>query len=338
MSSRHHERETGLIGARIQAAWEGLRGDGHVADGSKGDGVPNLGQGTVSREMLASVFTEFAEDIEVLETRLAEEVPGGSPQGIYRSLERVRDGLQSGERTMRAHSSINVCARVSDTPIGADLMRALVALDAKVNAVDDVIDTRRLDRRQKTHLMTVVGFSDLLLIENLPVQHVSEVAKIQRRYSVELAQIPIVEHRLLERLRSATSREERLDATITIYSYRARDIRAFAEIPAVVSKLDPMVVDRVVDDLLTFRARYLLFEDFRHVERDLGDGYENPIMALFHAGSDRQEIDWIVRELLTWFQYSTWAVGRYADLLANLERRPDEIEEAVTVGLRELEH
>lgn len=304
---------------------------------SETDG-PDHGEAIVSKALLSGVFSECAEEIEALEGALAEEIPGGSPQGIHRSLEAVAEGLSSGARTMRTHPSINVYARLTDAPIGADLMRALVAFDAKVNAVDDVIDTEGLDQRERTHLMTVVGFSDLFVLEQLPPEHVPAVAAILRRYAVELAQIPSVEHRMRERIRSAATRQGRLDAVTSIYAYRARDMKAFAEIPAVVSELDPGVVERTVGDLCAFRARYLLFEDFRHVERDRSAGHENPIMVLAGAGASADEISGTVHELLSHFSYSAWSGGRYASVLQNLERRPRNLDEAIADAFEALVH
>lgn len=290
----------------------------------------------VSTALLSSVLFEFADDVRAVEDELADEIPGGPPQGIHRSLERVGHELASGARTMRTHPAINAVARVTDEPVRAGLLRAMMALDAKVNAVDDVIDTRTLDREERTHLMTVIGFSDLSMLEELPPEHVAEVARILRRYSVELAQIPVVEHRLRARLRTATTRQDRLEGATAIYGYRARDMKAFAEIPAVVAGVSPRVVDRLVADLCAFRARFLLFEDFRHVERDLAADHESPIMVLAGAGATPADLESVVRALLSEFAYTSWADGRYRAVLEALERRPDDVAAVVDRTVRRL--
>lgn len=302
--------------------------------GRRSDGVGQF----VSRELLAGALDDYANELRTEEQRLAPEVPGGQPQGIHRDIARASEELRGGERTMRALPAVNVYARVADVPIGGGLTETLLALDAKVNAIDDIVDTPDLDWERKVHLMVVTAFSDVLALERLPPEHVADVGCILRRYWTEIAQIPVVERRLRDRMRSVSAPEDRFEAARSIYEYRARDIKAFAQLPAVGAGLDDEAVEYIVRDLQAFRARFLLFEDFRHLTRDARVGHENPVMVLARAVPDRESLADIVYALLARFRYSTWSRGRYAMLLEELERQPDDIEARVSAFLETLNH
>lgn len=285
---------------------------------------------TVSMAELGRVFDEFASEIEAAENRLSDEVPGGPAQGIHQFISQVDDEWQSGDRTMRVHPAVNVYERVTGAPVDEDVRALLTALDAKVNAIDDIVDTRNIDWVRKIDLSVVTAFSDLLMLERLPSEHLAELAEILRNYWIELAQIPLVEQRLLGQIQSARNLHEGLAAAKSVYAYRSRDIKAFAQIPAVVIGVEEPVADRIESDLRSFRARYLLFEDFRHIKRDLREGHENPITRLVEADVEREDIRGAVRDIHEHFSYSTAAEGEYADLLRQLERRPDDLDELVT--------
>ena len=112
----------------------------------------------------------------------------------------------------------------------------------------------------------------------------------------------------------------------------ARAARREGYVPAVVYEIPADVVARLRRDLHAFRARYLLFEDLRHVDRDRVEGHENPAVALAGQVDDGVAVG-LFETVYGAFVYSDAGVREYGDLLDRLERRPDDLASAVaTLG------
>lgn len=80
----------------------------------------------------------------------------------------------------------------------------------------------------------------------------------------------------------------------------------------------------------------MLFEDFRHIHRDLTEGHYNPAIVLINAVDDPVEATATVEDVHAGFEYSETARDRYADTLRDLEQRPDDLERLVRVTQRVL--
>lgn len=281
---------------------------------------------------ITQIYASLVSDVESRENDLADDIPIDSPQGIDRFLSTVEDSWVNGSRTLRSLPTLNVYGRYLKSPISDGVKKILVGLDAEVNAIDDLIDTRSLRREQKICFTTITAFSNIFIMEGLPNERTDEIINIKYDYFTELAQIPLIEQQLLARLRNADSREEQLSAIEEVYAYRARDIKAFAKIPARVQELDGETTSTFVSDLQTYRAHYLLYEDVRHIKRDLREGHESPVLCLLDLYDDPEQIISIMGEIYDSFEYNERS--EYTDLLVELERRPDDLTKAIKGSMR----
>jgi hypothetical protein len=277
------------------------------------------------RSDLTDVLTELAADLAARERRLGDGLPTGTVLGIADCIEEVRSGWESGMRSMRSYPTIAAFEHLLGIQVREDVRTLLVALDAKVIALDDIIDTEDPTRAEKVRSSVVVAFSTPLELGAVPPEHREEILEIQYEYWVVLSQLPLLEREMMDRMRGTDARDDLLDAAGSIYAYRSRDIDAFVEIVATTHEVDGALADPLLSDLRAFRARYLLYEDFRHIERDLAEGHQNPIIALMYAFDDPDEVTSTVEALYDRFDYTAAGRDRYGDLLGELERRPDDL-------------
>ncbi len=278
------------------------------------------------------VYSQLAAEVGRREADLLEDLPVDDAHGLDACIEGVTETWVSGARTIRTVPALNALAVHLDRPISEDVVRILAGLDAKVNALDDLIDTERLSTREKVDHCVITAFSSVFSLTHCPADHVESLRAIEYGYFTEISQIPRIEHAMLERIRTAETDEERLDAMLGSYRYRARDIKAFGRIPATIYDVDKGSTDELLAALQAFRARFLLFEDFRHIERNLREGHESPVLCLFDVYDDSMEVVTLINELYRKLSYPTDAA--YVDVLRDMERRPRDLKRVVVDSMR----
>lgn len=271
------------------------------------------------------IYRNLAEDVREREQRVRADLPVETTAAVHEHLRGVVTDWETGRKSLRTVPACNAVARQTGRDPGRDALRLLAGLDASVNVLDDVIDTRDLDPETRVALTANAAFSATLLAEHCPSDDREAVVDRLREYFTALFQIPLVESRLLAEMAGATDDAGRTDAAERVYAYRARDIDAFARIATLVSGVDGDAERRLLGDLRTYRARRLLFKDIADVERDLADGDETPVVHLLrHRDSVDAVVD-AVEELYGRFAYSDAGADRYGDLLAGLEDPPADL-------------
>ncbi|MEF8790926.1 MAG: hypothetical protein V5A61_12440, partial [Haloarculaceae archaeon] len=156
-----------------------------------------------------------------------------------------------------------------------------------------------------------------------------------RPYFTMLFQIPAVERRLLESFRAETDPAKQRVVAKRIYRYRARAMEAFAELPALVQpkvtgrSLAPETVQQVQDDLLTYRARSLLFKDIQDIERDAVTDDPTPVLAHLQSTGNASDTAGFVDELDAELEYSEQSGSTYRNVLYELEFQPTNLEAAL---------
>lgn len=285
----------------------------------------------VPKTDLTSTLAALEDDVAARERRLESELPLGWTAGLEDCFETVRRDWEDGTRSMRTYPVVNAYHRLG-IPISEALRTLLVALDVKVVTLDDIIDTRGLDQEQKICASVRAAFSTLLEFGTLPTDLVDEFLEIQYEYWVALSQIPNVETRAMEEIRATADADERVTIAREVYAYRARDVDAFVRIPGLVNEVDDALVADLLGDLRSFRARYMLFEDFRHIRRDLTEGHYNPAIVLINAADGPVEATETVESVHASFGYSETASRHYAGTLRRLEERPDGLERLVRMS------
>lgn len=284
----------------------------------------------VSRREIRRIQSGLADDIAARERTLAQELPVDAPANVPARLRALVDNWESGRKSLRTVPVCNVYAAHCGREVPASVKRSLTGLDATINVLDDIIDTRELEKETKIALTINAAFSGVMLVENCPADAREDVSELLFDYYTSVFQIPLVERELLERMRSASFPAERRDAASSLYAYRARDIDAFARFPAVVMGVDEQTEQRLVDDLRAYRCRRLLFKDIADVERDLADEDRTPIIQLLESCDTTEEVVGEIEELYADFDYSEAGRQEYCDLLFELENAPEDLHEVVS--------
>ncbi|MFB6139954.1 MAG: hypothetical protein ABEJ26_05920 [Halosimplex sp.] len=283
----------------------------------------------VRPESVRRRYRELADDVRDRERRIRGDLPVETTAGIHAHLRGVVTDWETGRKSLRTVPVCNAVARQVGRSPGDDLTAVLTALDASVNVLDDVIDTRELSPRTRVALTANAAFSAAFLAENCPPDSRAAVGSRLREYFTALFQIPLVERELFAEMTDASEADSRTRAAERIYAYRARDIDAFVRIATLLSDVDADCGRRLLGDLRAYRARRLLFKDIADVERDLADGDVTPVVHLLDRHDSAEAVADSVEELYGRFPYSDAGAERYGDVLAELEDPPTDLRSAV---------
>ncbi len=279
----------------------------------------------VEPEEIHAIYLVIADEIFVHEESLRDSLPIDTTAGISTHLTELVDCWNDARKSIRTTPTANVYARELGDPPDPSILRVLVGLDAEVNVLDDIIDTKDLPTERRVALTANAAFASILIAESVPPAHRETIATVLREYFTALFQIPLVEARLFEKLRDAATLTARREAAREIYAYRARDIDAFARIPAIVFGLDEETKQRLLSDLRAYRAHRLLYKDIHDVSRDLADDDMTPVVALLTAYDSIETIMTEVEQIYDHFEYTTTGKTRYKDVLNELEESPDDL-------------
>lgn len=267
------------------------------------------------REKRYRIYENLVGDVSHWEEALRDALPVDTTAELPSHLHSIVDDWKTGRKSLRTVAAINAYAReIGDSPEGS-IVRTLTGLDATFNVLDDVIDTQNLTTETRIRLTVNAAFSSVLIAENLPPEARGEIGSLMREYFTALFQIPLVESRLFDEMKTAESDSNRVAAAVKVYSYRARDIDAFAQIPAFVGGLQSETRRRSLQDLRTYRARRLLFKDIHDVPRDLADDDMTPIVHLLRSPQGVDEIADIVERIYVKFQYTSQGNQQYGSLM-----------------------
>ena len=200
----------------------------------------------------------------------------------------------------------------------------LVGLDVLIAMLDESIDTRAGSDHGRLDLAVNIAFGSLLSFSTIPDRLTEPVVDQLQRYFVTVAKIPVVEHRVQKRLATVESPAAGMDLVRSCYAYRAWDISAFGQIPALVAGLGDDTAGRLVSDLRAYRARYLLFDDVRDVQEDVEHGTETPVVWLLRTCDSPAAVERRLFEIYRTFTYVDTDRGA---LLGGLEREPPTLSE-----------
>ncbi|MWV40007.1 hypothetical protein [Natrialba sp. INN-245] len=284
-----------------------------------------MGRGPVSSNEITQIYVDLVEDIRIREGEIQEELPVDTTAEIHTHLTEIVEDWETGRKSLRTIPVCNAYARQLEGPIDDSLKRLLTGLDASVNVLDDIIDTRELSPETRIALTTNVAFSSVLLAENCPSDRRNELAEELRDYFTILFQIPLVEQQLCSSLAQSNDQSEQRRAAEQMYAYRSRDIDGFVRISAKFYDLDPKEMQQLLHDLRAYRCRHLLFKDIRDVKRDLVDEDLTPIIQLLQCHESIDDITNVIDDLYLRFTYSKKGDDIYGDILREFENQPDDI-------------
>jgi hypothetical protein len=276
----------------------------------------------LTNEEVAGSYRQFANRIADIEDGLVTDVPTETTADIPAALEKPAQAIETQRRTARTVPVLNVYRRVTGEPIPDRLVSALTALDVIINATDDIVDTQPLSDRDCVTFSSNILFGHLYLFSALDSAETS--VQTLAEYYTAVAQIPQVERRLQRRLADAGSRQEAVATAGAVYEYDSVDIEGFVLLSATEFDHDPETTATLLEEFRTFRARHLLYEDIRHVERTISQGDTNPVMYFIDKYDSVSAIADAVRDVLSRFEYS--GTGEYVSVLQSFERAPDDLE------------
>ncbi|QSG07130.1 hypothetical protein [Halapricum desulfuricans] len=276
----------------------------------------------VKEQKIQGLYRDLINDISIREENLRDALPVEATAELPAHLRSTETDWESGRKSLRTVPAVNAYTCELEQTVEDAVLRMLTGLDANVNVLDDVIDSQTLTAETRIRLTVNAAFSSVLITENLPTGRQDEAGDLLRDYFTALFQIPLVEQRLFNEMEDAENDSARVTAGVQIYSYRSRDIDAFARLPALVAEVTPATKRRLVQDLRTYRARRLLFKDIHDVPRDMSDNDMTPVIHLLqHHQSVDETVD-AVERIYAAFEYSTQGTQQYSSLLKELEGVP----------------
>lgn len=276
-----------------------------------------------SEEEIRAIYNRFVEDVERREEKLEHDIPElDECIGVSDMLLRPPKTWEEGDKSLRTLPVLDAY-REEIEGVSKETKELLVGLDANINVLDDIIDTRTLEKHEKVELTANTAFSALLAYRNVPEEHAEEFSQMALQYLTELFQIPLVERETIETIESTEDRKEVIEAAKRAYSYRARDIDVFAKAPALLNNLSTTDEERISEDLRTFRAKQLVVKDVHDVERDLEDRDITPVIKIMESYEESEAFH-IIKNIISSFQYSDEGDESYAEALSNRLKPFDE--------------
>lgn len=289
------------------------------------DVIRNVTDLPVAPREIRRIYARLVEDIAAREQGLRGDLPVEAVAEIHTDLQEVVDNWEHRRKSLRTVPACNVYTRECKQSVGTPIRRTLTSLDAIVNVLDDIIDTRELSEELRIGLTVNAAFSAVLMAESCPDSLRAEAGDLLREYFTALFQVPLVERELFETMTEATNPQKRRDIAERIYAYRARDVDAFARLPSVVLGVSQETEQRLLSDLRAYRARRLLFKDISDVERDLSDGDITPLIHLLRTHETTANVVDAIEDLRSRFDYSDAGRRRYGDVLDELEAPPPDL-------------
>jgi hypothetical protein len=259
------------------------------------------------------LYEELIEDVAERERDLQENDPAiEEVTGVSSLLERPPETWENEQKSLRTAPSVFVYEQTGHE-VDEQTKELLTGLDASINVLDDIIDTKDLGKRERVELTANAAFSGMMSFSNTPDEYRDEVQDMVTQYLTELFQIPMVEQEEIGKIRGAEDVNEAVGPSKDSYSYRARDIDAFARIPSLFN--DKEYPNSLTEDLRSFRAKELIIKDIHDVARDLEDNDITPVIELMNKAESKQEAYNAVEDLIESFEYSTEGGEQYGDQL-----------------------
>jgi len=279
----------------------------------------------VPNDDIEQIYSDLIDTVEERERRLEQDILHGESFGVHTSLERSLQAWKEGRKSLRTLPVIQAYEAVLNDPVADTVKRTLTGLDATINVLDDIIDTRTLEKPEKIELTANVAFAGMLAFTNIPAHYQDRAVDTITQYLTELFQIPLVENRTVTTIQNTTSVDEIVQAASRCYAYRARDIDAFATLPGILHEVDDERRTQLVDDLRVYRAHELIYKDIADVPIDLRDADLTPTIAIMEQSSDPSIVERCLIRIHDQFTYSTASQGVYRQELLSLEREPDDL-------------
>lgn len=281
------------------------------------------------RGRVISAYRAVQQDVAEREAATAEQQPvDETPIALHQLLDRPPQSWNGGEKALR---TVPVAVAFEEH-LGRELadwkINVMAGLDAYINCADDSIDSRPNSTVEQVELEFNKAQALRMVYEHVPQEHQNEAFTHISNYLTDVYSIPGAEPAMVEHIQARDNGPD-IEAAADLYEHQARDIDGFIEIAAVGTNLDGSY-DRLKNDLRTYRAHNLLFDDIVDVEQDLDDGDRSAIIALTEKYPDGEQLSSYVDTLYEDFEYSEESNGEYREQLKALENRPERMNQELS--------
>ena len=259
------------------------------------------------------IYEDLVQDVREREQELQEnDLADREVAGVSKLLERPPRTWENDQKSLRTAPSVFVYEE-EGMEVDEPTRELLTGLDASINVLDDIIDTQDLGKKERVELTANAAFSGMMSFTNTPDEYRGEVQDLVTQYLTELFQIPMVEEEEIENIKQAETVDGAIEPSRSSYSYRARDIDAFAQIPSLFNEKE--YPNQLTEDLQSFRAKELIIKDVYDVARDLEDGDITPVIELMNKADTKEEAYEAVEQLIESFEYSESGQANYGNQL-----------------------
>jgi hypothetical protein len=282
-------------------------------------------------------FTSYAKQLRDREDDITDHLPITDPKGVYKPILAAVERWGTEDRGLRTIPVLNVYQEVSASPISEEAQRMMTGLDAFVEAYSVLIRDDSLSAKRQANLALTIAYSQSYFFQHVPAEYEETICDGVAEYLTDVAQLAPIRETLTDQLRGATADAEAAIALRETYAQTARDIWLFADLPALLLDMDAERADRVRSDLLTFRARYLLYEDLRKIESSVEHQRTNPLAHLLSERDSASDVALLLDSVMDSFHYTQKGASEYGDLLEDLEERPEDVHESVREAMQLVE-
>lgn len=287
-------------------------------------------------ERISDAYRAVALDVEAYGDVVDGDIPESFDIDVDGAATHLRLPLRywnAGRKSSRAVPALLAYEPHLDRSEFDELSRVLTGLDVLITVLDEIIDASTHERGARVDLAVNAAFSSLLAFASLPDDAADETVEVITRYLTEASRIPLVECEVQRKLADIDDVARAMDLIRFSYSFRARDVSAFATVPGTVADVDRETRSRIADDLHAHRVRSLLVDDVNDIKRDLNEGTETPVIWLLATLSEPGIVAERIDEVYRAFEYADGT--EYREQLRFLENRPadfrDELAETMSV-------
>jgi|GEM_PF-2146786 hypothetical protein len=291
---------------------------------------------TITPETIYRRYEALAQRVATEEEDLLPGLPIEDTQRLDDVLRGCITDWENERKSLRTTAVVNALGHAVDGTVPTVCLDVLVSLDAVINVLDDIIDDSAPSKADKIGYTANAAFATTLLYGSLPDSVRERATEQLFEYLTQLFQTPRVESELLAGMQRKTSREDQVAVATEIYQYRGLDIDAFVELALLLytdstqSDMEPSVRQALHEDLVTYRARRLLFKDVYDIQRDYRDDDVTPVLARVEATGDPAVVETFITDISNQFSYSAHSHDTYRSLLLYLERRPESLSEELS--------
>lgn len=231
-------------------------------------------------------LSTIKDNLSEIETVLAQLGISSIPVGQFADLlsqssKNLTGKWQTGRKVVRTQ-----IARMLIPSYPSCVTKLSLTIDAIINLLDELLDEILLVEQKAVYILEMVRVLSLL-------NHLEAPPRFQRRiasYFNKCICIVIPEVLYKDKIRAASSFDERLEYSIHCYDAKSLDMDVFMELPLVELYGEDERVDALVSSARIHRAVALINKDYRDLQHDRENDTETPLVLLAAEGEEQLRV------------------------------------------------